>query len=127
MAPIALFAFAARQAEWLTGRQAILSQNIANASTPGYRAREARAFSETLARAPFMLAATQPLHIANSPPGAAALARPRPADGWETGVSGNNVNVEQELMAANEVNRGYGLNVGVVRAFQRMTLAGLRA
>jgi flagellar basal-body rod protein FlgB len=44
-----VFALAEKRLAWIGQRQSILAQNIANANTPGYAARDIRPFSEVLA------------------------------------------------------------------------------
>lgn len=43
-----LFELAEHRLAWADQRQALLAQNIANASMPGYQARDARPFAQTL-------------------------------------------------------------------------------
>ena len=40
MGPLALLGLAAQHAKWLSVRQTAVSQNLANANTPGYRRRD---------------------------------------------------------------------------------------
>ena len=44
-----VFALAEKRLAWIGQRQSILVQNVANANTPGYTARDIRPFSEVLA------------------------------------------------------------------------------
>jgi flagellar basal-body rod protein FlgB len=44
-----VFALAEKRLAWIGQRQSVLAQNIANANTPGYAARDIRPFSEILA------------------------------------------------------------------------------
>src|SRR4051812_31700861 len=44
-----IFALAKKRLAWIGQRQSILAQNIANANTPGYAARDVKPFSEVLA------------------------------------------------------------------------------
>lgn len=47
--PKDVFALAEKRLEWTGQRQSVLAQNIANANTPGYAARDVRSFNEVLA------------------------------------------------------------------------------
>jgi flagellar basal-body rod protein FlgB len=47
--PTDVFALAEKRLAWIGQRQSILAQNIANANTPGYAARDIKPFSEVLA------------------------------------------------------------------------------
>ncbi len=61
---IALFDLAERRLAWADQRQGLLAQNIANADTPGWRAREVSPFAAQLGNADAALVQTSPLHIA---------------------------------------------------------------
>ena len=47
--PKDVFALAEKRLEWTGQRQSVLAQNIANANTPGYAARDVRSFNEVFA------------------------------------------------------------------------------
>ena len=47
--PNDVFALAEKRLEWTGQRQSILAQNIANANTPGYVARDVKSFGDVLA------------------------------------------------------------------------------
>lgn len=118
MQPMQLFDLAFRQNEWLAQRQAVISSNIANANTPGYKAKDVTSFDEVMqASAP--MSVTDPNHIAS-----AGFDQARgPSDGSGQGevlVSGNDVNLEQEFLKSNDVMRSYTLNTQVMKTFDRM-------
>ena len=46
-----IFSLAERRMVWLDRRQATLAQNVANANTPGFRARDSAPFADALAQA----------------------------------------------------------------------------
>ena len=60
MEPIHLFDLAGRQARWLSTDQSVIASNVANASTPGYRAQSVQPFSEVLDKTELQLASTDP-------------------------------------------------------------------
>ncbi len=68
-----LLRLAASRLAWIDRRQGVLAQNIANANTPGYVARDVQPFAQSMARALTPLAMTSPLHLAGTDavPGAA--------------------------------------------------------
>jgi flagellar basal-body rod protein FlgB len=105
-----LLEVASLQARWLAARQAVTAENVANAATPGYVARDVRAFDETLAR----FAAS----------GRAETGRD--ASPWAVRPSGNSVSLEEEMIRAGGIQRAYALNAGIVSAFHRMSLAAVR-
>ncbi len=48
-APSDVFALAEKRLAWIGQRQGVLAQNIANANTPGYVAKDIKSFGEVLA------------------------------------------------------------------------------
>lgn len=64
MSQIYLLQLASQQSKWLTARQTLIADNIANANTPGFRARDIQPFSEVLDQTPFTMATTNAAHIA---------------------------------------------------------------
>lgn len=125
MGPIYLLDLASQQAGWLSLRQTAIAGNVSNVATPGYRAVDVRPFEDVLARTGVDMAQTAPGHM--RPEAAETRGRlVKQSDPWETTLSGNSVNVEEQLMKAGEVARGYSLNTGVVRAFHRMMLSAVK-
>ncbi|MFD2853698.1 flagellar basal body rod protein FlgB [Seohaeicola zhoushanensis] len=45
---MSFFRLASRKMEWLSARQKVIAENVANADTPGYKARDVASFAETL-------------------------------------------------------------------------------
>ena len=87
---IGLFRLAEQRLAWVDQRQALLSQNVANADTPGFTARDLAPFSSQLSAA---LTATNPAHFGGGRTGIAP-GRKRP---HERAPDGNAVALEQEL------------------------------
>lgn len=79
-------------------RQQAISQNIANANTPGYRTRDAVSFSEFLERSPELRGD--------------ALIRPE-ARPVTAAPNGNTVSLEHEMMRATEVRQSHEMALGV--------------
>ncbi|KAB0566477.1 flagellar basal body rod protein FlgB [Brucella pituitosa] len=125
MSSIHLFDLAARQAQWLSVRQATVAGNVANANTPDFRARDVQPFADVLDKTQLTMAATSPQHLEAEANGIAG-ARLRPEDITEQTHSGNTVDVEREMMKAGEVAREYSLNTSIVKAFHRMMLSVAR-
>ncbi len=59
-----LFSLAEQRLDWVSRRQELLAQNVANANTPGYEARDLKPFESLLQSKVVSLAATSPLHLA---------------------------------------------------------------
>jgi flagellar basal-body rod protein FlgB len=90
---------------WLGQRQNVLSQNVANADTPGYTARDLKPidFEQALRnvtspnRFSGALLTDNPRHIATTPQGAGAFADVDTPD-VESTPTGNSVSLEQEMI-----------------------------
>jgi len=86
-----------------TDRQQVLTQNITNADTPGFRAMEVQqpTFKQALSRLqPVQMAATNSMHLQGAPTSAASnssVVNHTPSEVYPTG---NTVNVEGETLKA---------------------------
>lgn len=120
-----LFEIASRHMTWLAERQMVTAANIANADTPGYRAREVNPFSSYVDAPAVQLAATSPMHL-TLPPDEARGAGTRAGSGWNTAHSGNNVSIEKELMTASSSNRMMNIDASITRSFHRMILSSVK-
>ncbi len=125
MSVIQLFDVVARHNQWLSVRQFTIAANIANANTPGFKARDVEPFEKTLEATRLAMKATQPGHMTDDAAKATAV-EVRKSQSWETTHTGNSVSLEQELINAGEVNRAYRLNTGIAKAFHRMLLASVK-
>ena len=127
MEPVFLLARAALKPAWLAARQAVVAQNVANANTPGYEAKDVSAFTDVLARTRLDMAATDGAHFAGGPSatGGGTL-ETGPADDFEITESGNSVGIEGEMAKAGEVDRDYALTTNVVKSFHSMLMAALK-
>lgn len=123
LSAIGLFNLASRRMDYLSARHKVLAENIANADTPGVRARDLKPFSfaEALKGAGVQQARTnaahlEPLHQA------AAFREDRGASVYETAPDGNGVVLEEQMMKTAEVRQQYDLaanlfqkNLGMLR------------
>ena len=89
-----LFDLAERRLAWIDRRQGVLAQNIANANSPGYVAKDLQPFAQTLARALPEMATTSPAHLSGTGSAGRTDPRIRPA---ERAPDGNAVSVEEQL------------------------------
>jgi flagellar basal-body rod protein FlgB len=121
--PIYLFDLAFQRAEWLSVRQTAVAENVANANTPNFRARDVEPFEATLDKTALAMNSTKPGHISL----ASAPVR-ADAGGNRFGISqsGNDVSLEKELIRAGEVSRDYALNVSIAKSFHRMWMASVK-
>ncbi len=98
---IPLFAALSKRMSWLTARQTVLAENVANANTPGYSAKDLKEldFKSLIGNSPgsgpLRLAADKPGHIAPTVPN-----NPTPVVTISDGKSldGNGVSLESEMM-----------------------------
>jgi flagellar basal-body rod protein FlgB len=123
--PVYLFDLASRQSQWLAARQTTISGNIANANTPGYRAKDVEPFVDVLDKTKLAMAATSNSHIGFDASRPEAM-KVKKADTWDTVYSKNSVSIEQELIKAGEVDRQHTLNTNIVKAFHRMLMSTVR-
>jgi flagellar basal-body rod protein FlgB len=108
-----------------SARQTLVTENIANADTPGYRARDLPDFSESLDAAPGMAArATRPGHMDFGGSGPGAAAQEIAAFGAET-PNGNSVSLEDQMMRAAEIRQNHDLALGVYRKTMDILRASL--
>jgi flagellar basal-body rod protein FlgB len=95
---IPILAMLRERMQWQQARQQVLAQNVANADTPDYRARDLVPldFSHALSAASVPLDRTNPNHIAAVSDGS-QFATDHSA-GYETRPRGNSVSHEDEMM-----------------------------
>ncbi|MCJ2036262.1 flagellar basal body rod protein FlgB [Methylobacterium sp. J-068] len=127
MTGVYLFDLASQQARYLAVRQATIASNVANANTPGYKARDVAPFSEVMARtsASMGMTMTEQAHVTageNRIPTKPVSA----AEAWDQLSTSSSVSLEQEMLKAGEVSSQHNLNMGITKAFDRMLKAALR-
>ncbi len=88
-----LFALAEQRLSWVEQRQALLSQNIANADTPRWRTRDVKPFDQLVSGASLAPVRTDAMHIAPSSNTSLAAA----TFGTEHAPDGNTVVLDKEL------------------------------
>lgn len=111
--------------QWLTQRQQVLAQNVANADTPGYTARDLKQldFGAMVKRSGPVLTpvATQASHIGSPATGSGAGFRPGQATGgqivkrpdFETTPGGNSVVLEEQMIKVAETQMDYQAVTGL--------------
>ena len=127
-----IFSLAERRMVWLDRRQATLAQNVANANTPGYRARDSAPFAAALAQAGVSQAGApqagapqvgrlpllQPSagHLA----GRGAIAGTVVVPGRERTVTGNTVSLEDELSKVADTASKQDLTASLFRKYNTL-------
>lgn len=108
-----IFRTSAAMARHAGARQAVVAENIANADTPGYRARAIGPFAENYAsRTGSVLRATRPGHMSAE----AAVATPRPEmTDEEPSPNGNTVSLETEMLNGVEVAREHSRALAIYK------------
>jgi flagellar basal-body rod protein FlgB len=90
---IPLFDLAEKRMAWVNRREDVLAQNIANANTPGWMARDLTPFAAQLADAGVAPVRTNPMHLA----GKGSLATQARIVPGEHAPDGNGVKMDEEL------------------------------
>ena len=121
-----LFSAVKTRMNWLGERQKVLAQNIANADTPGYEARDLKAldFSRLIRRQQnsIRMMVSNPSHIPDPRRGGGKYAVSETQKPYETAPAGNNVILEEQMMKINKtsvshklVNELYKKHLGMLR------------
>lgn len=126
MEPVQLFNLASQQARWLSTRQAVIAGNVANANTAGFRPLDVESFATVLSKTSPSMVATDTRHIGGDAFGSAVGISERDSE-VPVRPSGNSVKLEDELVKAGEVRRGFELNTAIVKAFHRMILMAAKS
>ncbi len=109
-----LFDVLKERMSWLTQRQSLLSQNVANSDTPGYAALDlkpvdfAHMLKDTTRQGSFEggLTVTDPHHITIAPQNAGEFDTQSSGDP-ETNLTGNSVSIEEEMMKVADTQAQY--------------------
>jgi flagellar basal-body rod protein FlgB len=108
-----LFTLMARRMDWLTQRQTVLAQNIANADSPDYHSRDLTpaSFRQMLEPAAphVQLVADAPGHIQPPKPGPDSFRDAKSKQVYETALDGNSVSLEEQMMKVSETQGAYRL------------------
>lgn len=104
---IPLFSMLRQRMGWLNQRQSVLSQNVVNADTPGYVARDlkpvdfAAALKESTAGQGGAMRATDPRHITIKP-GSQSSFEDFQSNDVEASPNGNSVSLEMEMIKVSD-------------------------
>ncbi|MDC0739472.1 flagellar basal body protein [Cognatishimia sp. SS12] len=105
-----LFELASRRLKWLSDRQKVVSENIANADTAGYRAREVEGF-EAYMRAAEGREVSPDANILQS------------SHTWGEDLTGNNVVLEEQMLEATSTAGQYRIAANLYRKAHEMIRA----
>lgn len=120
MSGMYLSGLAEAHANWLSVRQSVIAGNVANANTPGFKAREVSPFEDGKSQFATLMA-TSSSHVAGGINNAAGykLSTDSP---WDVFHSGGTVNLAREMMKSGDVATAYELNTTVMKSFHRMVV-----
>ncbi len=117
---LAIFRMARMRMDWLAQRQKVLAQNIANADTPGYRAKDVRELNfkrmalDAVDTAP-KTAVTNPAHIAGGLPHVGPYREITERRTFETSIDGNPIVLEEQMEKMSRSRSGYTLALSLIR------------
>ena len=124
-----VFQAVARRMAWLGRRQSVLSQNIANADTPGYRPQDLKPqdvksgpFARLVAGklAPARPAVTHAAHMSGPGGGARRFETAADRDTYEVKPSGNAVVLEEQLVKVADTQMNYEVMSNLYRKHLRL-------
>ena len=118
-----LFGLIRQRMNWLSQRQEVISQNVANADTPEYRARDLKTFDfENVIRQNrpksqrVTVRVTKPNHIPGSRgEGSNSFRETNVRRPYETAPDGNQVILEEQMVRMNETVTNHGLITEIYR------------
>ncbi|MEI4471997.1 flagellar basal body rod protein FlgB [Frigidibacter sp. MR17.24] len=123
---MSFFRLASQRLDWLSGRQRVLAENIANADTPDYRAKDVQSFESFLEDG-----AAESARQAEAGADPSSLLGPRrevedaeTEAAWGESFDGNNVTLEQQTMLSSETAGQYRLAARLYRkGYELLTVA----
>ena len=103
-------------------RMAVIAENVANADTPGYKAKDLPSFAETYAADPGQMRTTRPSHLTDTSP--ATLPMVERGRGHEA-PNGNSVSLEAEMVKSVEARQNHDMALAIYRATADVIRASL--
>ncbi len=125
-----IFAVLSKRMEWLSQRQKVLAENIANSDTPNYRPRDLNPseFQRILrTQSPDLSPrVTHATHLQGTASRGGPARVERQEGVWETSPSGNAVIIEEQLLKVAETQSDYEMMVNLYRKHMDMFRTALR-
>ncbi len=122
LSKLALFGAINRERSYLTERQKVLAENVANANTPGYLPKDIKktGFSDELKSSTLALKVTDPRHLTGLPSqkGGYMVYTPKPSD--PLSLDGNGVIIEDQLNEVSKVRGDYNRMISIYNSFKKM-------
>lgn len=125
MTEVYLYKLASERTQWLNTRQSLIAGNVANANTPGFQAKDLPPFASVLTDTQMTMVSTNPFHIL---PSESELNPPRAEDedGANATLSGNSVNLENEMIKLGDVSREANTTNAIKKIFHSMMMSALK-
>lgn len=115
LSDVPLFALADQRLAWVDARQSLLAQNIANADTPKWLARDLQPFTAALQQANVTLVRTDAAHLA--PPEGAGSTFGADAAVSERSPDGNSVTLDKELAKVADTDAAHELVMNLTKTY----------
>lgn len=125
MNDLAVFRVGHDRARWLAARVAVVASNVANADTPGYRAKDLSSFDSLLNDVRIEMRRSHDAHLGPAQDGATRFGV-APRDGAIEKHSGNSVSLETEMAALGETKSQQSAVTAILGVFHRMLLSSTR-
>lgn len=120
-----IFGIASQRNAWLTARQSVVAQNVANADTPEYKTKDIAPFEDVLHDIGVRLVTDNSAHLSIGGGQSEGVARTGQRE-WTVETSDKDVTIEEEMLKGGEIARSYSLNTSIVKAFHRMMLNAVK-
>lgn len=124
----ALFGMMHEKMDWLGQRQVVLSQNVANADSPDYAARDLAplSFKDNMRKGSQQVSLTvaHPMHV-GTPEGRSRFSSEEASSVYETSVAGNSVVLEEQMMKLSETAADFSLATSIYRKYIALHRAAL--
>jgi flagellar basal-body rod protein FlgB len=114
--------------DWAAKRARVLSQNVANADTPGYKASDVEKFTFKAALqavAPVTVARTNPNHLKGTIPEQSRFSVHKDRKTSEQSPDGNNVVLEEQMQKISDAKGAYSTAVTLMMAEDKLTKLAL--
>lgn len=105
-----IFSLASLRLRWLSERQGVVTQNIASADVSGYRAKEIESF-ESFVRHATERSTSDTAEVSEA------------GGGWEADLTGNNVVLEEQMIAAADTAGQYRMVTNLYRKAHELMIA----
>ena len=131
-----MFGLIKERMSWVGQRQQVIAQNIANADTPNYRARDIKEFDfkkSLREHAPknangggISMRVTHPMHMSGGGGASSSVASSAARKPYETAPDGNSVILEEQMVKMNEAAVQHSTMVGLYRKHLSMIKSVVR-